>query len=62
MNVNDLNKVIKVCNSSFMLFLYRILILCIKYVNDTFKDKFSLNTTFKAKSVTKPDDLFLLLI
>ena len=59
--MNDLNEVIKICNP-FMLFLYKTLIFYIKYVNNTLKDKFDLNITSKFKSVTGPDDLFLLLI
>ena len=33
-----------------------------KYVNSTLKNKFNLNTTFKLKPVTGPDNLLLLLI
>ena len=45
-----------------MLFLYETLILHMKYVNSTLKDKFNLNITFKPKSVVGSDDLLLLLI
>ena len=45
-----------------MLFLYKMLIFCVKYVNNTLKDKFNLNITFKFKPVTGPDNLLLLLI
>ena len=62
MNANDFNKIIKIYDFSLMLFLYGTLILHMKYVNDTLKDKFNLNTTFKPKPVTGPDDLLLLLI
>ena len=61
-NVNNFNKIIKICNSFFIFFLYKMLILCMKYINSTLKDKFNLNTTFKFKSVAESDDLLLLLI
>ena len=45
-----------------MLFLYKMLIFHMKYINSTLKDKFNLNITFKPKPVTELDDLLLLLI
>ena len=45
-----------------MLFLYETLILHMKYVNNTLKDKFDLDITFKPKPVTEPDNLLLLLV
>ena len=61
-NANDFNKIIKICDLSSMLFLYGMLILHVKYVNDTLKNKFNLNITFKLKLMTELDNLLLLLI
>ena len=61
-NINDFNEIIKVCDSSFMLFLYETLILYMKYINNTLKDKFNLNITFKLKPVTESDNLLFLLV
>ena len=61
-NMNDFNEIIKICDFSFMFFLYRMLIFCVKYVNSTLKDKFNLNIIFKFKLVTGSNDLLLLLV
>ena len=61
-DANNSNEIIKICNPSSMLFLYRTLILHMKYINSTLKDKFDLNTIFKPKPVAGSDNLLLLLI